>query len=109
MTLVSLPLTLASLPQECIHLPIAFQIFAFMGFVVIGTYLVAKFKQKSFLLKYKNKTSQQLAIIETRALGNRQHLLVVAYQDQKFLLSASPNEIRYLCPLYSPNKNPKLE
>ena len=66
-----------------------------MGFVILGTYVYAKFKQNSFRLKHNGKDLQHLTI----TLGNRQHLIVVAYKNQKILLSASPNEIRYLCEL----------
>ena len=70
-----------------------------MGFVILGTYVYAKFKQNSFRLKHNGKDLQHLTILETRTLGNRQHLIVVAYKNQKILLSASPSEIRYLCEL----------
>ncbi|MDR0393087.1 MAG: flagellar biosynthetic protein FliO [Puniceicoccales bacterium] len=74
------------------------QIGIFMVFVIVGTYVFAKFKQTHFSLKTKNRPSQ-LSILETYALGNRQYLLVVAYNQQKFLLSVHPNGTRYLCTL----------
>ncbi|MDR0756065.1 MAG: flagellar biosynthetic protein FliO [Puniceicoccales bacterium] len=74
------------------------QIGMFMAFVVVGTYAFAKFKQTRFSLKTKNKPSQ-LSILETHALGNRQYLLVVAYNQQKFLLNVHPNGTQYLCTL----------
>ncbi|MDR2396265.1 MAG: flagellar biosynthetic protein FliO [Puniceicoccales bacterium] len=74
------------------------QIGIFMVFVMVGTYAFAKFKQNKFPLKAKNKPSQ-LSILETYALGNRQYLLVVAYNQQKFLLNVHPHGTQYLCTL----------
>ncbi|MDR0646863.1 MAG: flagellar biosynthetic protein FliO [Puniceicoccales bacterium] len=74
------------------------QIGMFMVFVIVGTYAFAKFKQANFSLKVKNKSSQ-LSVLETCALGNRQYLLVVAYNQQKFLLNVHPNGTQYLCTL----------
>lgn len=42
---------------------------------------------------------QQLQIEETRSLGNRQFLVVAAYQNQKFLLGVCPGKIDLLAPL----------
>jgi flagellar biogenesis protein FliO len=74
------------------------QIGIFMVFVIVGTYVFAKLKQTQFLRKTKNKSSQ-LSILETHALGNRQYLIVVAYNQQKFLLNVHPNGTQYLCTL----------
>ena len=43
--------------------------------------------------------AQQLAIAETRALGNRQFLVVAAYGERKFLLGVCPGRIELLAPL----------
>lgn len=40
-----------------------------------------------------------LAIHETRALGNRQYLVVAAYEGRKFLLGVCPGRIDMLAPL----------
>lgn len=40
-----------------------------------------------------------LAIQETRALGNRQYLVVAAYEGRKFLLGVCPGRIDMLAPL----------
>jgi flagellar protein FliO/FliZ len=42
---------------------------------------------------------RQLSIAETRPLGNRQYLVVAAYQDRKFLLGVCPGRIELLTPL----------
>ena len=36
-----------------------------------------------------------------RSLGNRQFLLVVGYEEQRFLLGVTPGKIDYLCTLDS--------
>jgi flagellar protein FliO/FliZ len=41
-----------------------------------------------------------LVISETRSLGNRQYLVVAAYQDKKFLLGVCPGRIELLSPLH---------
>jgi flagellar protein FliO/FliZ len=43
----------------------------------------------------------QLHLLETKVLGNRQFLVVVKYEDNKMLLGVGPGQIQYLCPLDS--------
>jgi flagellar protein FliO/FliZ len=43
--------------------------------------------------------SKKLAIEETRALGNRQYLVVASYEGQKFLVGVTPGQIQMLAPL----------
>jgi flagellar protein FliO/FliZ len=42
---------------------------------------------------------RKLAIAETKSLGNRQYLVVAAYEDKKFLLSVCPGKIELLTSL----------
>ena len=42
---------------------------------------------------------RQLAVTETRALGNRQYLVVADYAGRKFLLGVCPGRIDLLAPL----------
>lgn len=42
---------------------------------------------------------RSLTIEETRSLGNRQYLVVAAYEDKKFLLGVCPGRIDLLAPL----------
>ncbi len=44
---------------------------------------------------------RKLQILETRPLGGRQYLLVVAYDDTRILLGVTPGKIDYICPLDS--------
>ena len=46
-------------------------------------------------------SSHKLKIVESKSLGNRQFLLVVAYEDEKFLLGVYPNGMRFLSKLGS--------
>ncbi len=42
---------------------------------------------------------RKLAIAETRSLGNRQYLVVAAYDERRFLLGVCPGRIELLAPL----------
>ena len=44
-------------------------------------------------------SSHKLKILESKSLGNRQFLLVVAYEGEKFLLGLYPNGMRFLSKL----------
>lgn len=44
---------------------------------------------------------RKLQILEMRPLGNKQFLIVVAYEDTRILLGVTPGKIDYLCPLDS--------
>lgn len=43
--------------------------------------------------------TNKLSILEIRSLGNRQHLMVAAYEGKKFLLGVGTNGIHFLCHL----------
>jgi flagellar protein FliO/FliZ len=49
-----------------------------------------------------SRTMKQLSIAESRALGNRQHLVVADYAGQKFLLGVCPGRIDLLSKLEEP-------
>ena len=51
-------------------------------------------------LKQFNRAPRQLAVEETRSLGNRQYLVVASYQDKKFLIGVCPGRIELLSPLH---------
>lgn len=77
-----------------------------LGYVVLfGALAVSGFyffkNGFSFNLNRSNE-QKRLQILEMRSLGNRQFLLVVGYEDQKFLLGVTPGKIDYLCALDSP-------
>ena len=68
--------------------------------------LLALFAGGAFLLRNgftlfqpKMKGERKLEISETRMLGNRQFLVVAAYEDRKILIGVCPGRIDYLCTL----------
>ncbi|MEO7599976.1 MAG: flagellar biosynthetic protein FliO [Opitutus sp.] len=58
-------------------------------------------------LKQFNRTARQLAVEETRPLGNRQFLVVASYQDKKFLIGVCPGRIELLSALSSNGTEPE--
>jgi flagellar protein FliO/FliZ len=50
----------------------------------------------------------QLNLLETKMLGNRQFLVVVKYEDSKMLLGVGPGQIQYLCPLDSADQDMEI-
>lgn len=46
-----------------------------------------------------SRPGRRLVIEETRSLGNRQYLVVAAYEKKKLLLGVTPGRIKLLCPL----------
>lgn len=50
---------------------------------------------------------RRLAVAETRSLGNRQYLVVAAYDDQRYLLGVCPGRIELLSPLPSAAPPPR--
>ena len=46
-----------------------------------------------------NRSGRRLVIEETRSLGNRQYLIVAAYEEKKLLLGVTPGRIKLLCDL----------
>lgn len=51
-----------------------------------------------------NRDLRHLSVEETRALGNRQYLVVAAYDDKRFLIGVCPGRIEFLTALDSPAK-----
>jgi flagellar protein FliO/FliZ len=49
----------------------------------------------------------QLAIAETRSLGNRQYLVVAAYGEQRFLIGVCPGRLQLLADLPAGAKAPR--
>jgi flagellar protein FliO/FliZ len=45
------------------------------------------------------RSERRLVVAETRALGNRQYLVVAAYDDKRYLLGVCPGRIEMLAPL----------
>ena len=65
----------------------------------VGTWLVWRARQGAPI----GREVRQLSIQETRSLGNRQYLVVAAYEDKKFLLGVCPGRIEMLTSLSGPS------
>jgi flagellar biogenesis protein FliO len=61
-----------------------------------GVYLL---KNGGFPMQRHGGLEKKLQVKETKALGNRQFLIVVEYESSKLLLGVTPGKIDYLCPL----------
>ncbi|HEY0967449.1 MAG TPA: flagellar biosynthetic protein FliO [Opitutaceae bacterium] len=52
-----------------------------------------------------NRELRHLSVEETRALGNRQYLVVAAYDDKRFLIAVCPGRIEFLTALDASSKH----
>lgn len=59
------------------------------------------FLRRFSLRKVRLFSSHKLKILESKSLGNRQFLLVISYENEKFLLGVYPNGMRFLSKLGS--------
>lgn len=66
--------------------------------VIVG---VLCFLRRFSLRRVRLFSSHKLKILESKSLGNRQFLLVVSYESEKFLLGVYPNGMRFLSKLGS--------
>ena len=64
--------------------------------VIVG---VLCFLRRFSLRRVRLFSSHKLKILESKSLGNRQFLLVISYESEKFLLGVYPNGMRFLCKL----------
>lgn len=78
------------------------QVFVFL--IVLGgvALLLRNFARKGKLTLKPNMDGQGLVVAETKALGNKQFLVVVEYGSQKILLGVGPGMINHLCYLTTP-------
>lgn len=60
-------------------------------------------RSKSGALAGLNRAQKKLIVEETRSLGNRQYLVVAAYENKKFLLGICPGKIELIAPLTAPD------
>lgn len=72
----------------------AIYLFLLMVAALIGLWL---YSRKGGLTLKKSGFSNELKIRETKALGNRQFLVVVEYGEQKMLIGVAPGVINHLC------------
>ncbi|MGF1483021.1 MAG: flagellar biosynthetic protein FliO [Opitutales bacterium] len=67
------------------------------GFLLVQRMRQGKGPLKSRINRALGQTEGGLKIEETRMLGNKQYLVVVAYADKKMLIGVGPGLINHLC------------
>lgn len=87
---------------------ICMQILSLLIIIIAVSYLFSLIKRKTFKLKWKSKSQKNLEIIETKFLGNRQFLCVIAYKEQHILIGTGPQGIQFLCSLESGSSKEKI-
>lgn len=70
--------------------------------IIIG---VLCFLRRFSLRRVRLFSPHKLKILESKSLGNRQFLLVIAYESEKFLIGVYPNGMRFLCKLDTDKEN----
>ena len=80
-------------------LGLTIQILGFVLFIGAVAFAYKYCRNTTCSVRSKGKQTRKLEILETKPLGNRQFLLVVAYEKEKFLLGAHPNGIQFLSKL----------
>ncbi len=80
-------------------LGLSIQLLGLILFIVAVAFAYKYCKRATCSVRLKGKQVKKLEILETKPLGNRQFLLVVSYENEKFLLGAYPNGIQFLSKL----------
>lgn len=86
------------------------RILLFLSLLAGGGYCLVRFTKnaKFNALSWGMQKAQEsrLKIKETKALGNRQFLIVVEHDQKSILLATGPNGVHFLCNLSSPSSLP---
>ena len=85
----------------CENFSCVIQLLGVLFFLVAMAYVYRRLKASSPYLNKRGKHDRKLEILETKPLGNRQFLLVVAYENEKILIGVHPNGMRFLSKLNS--------
>ena len=85
----------------CENFSCVLQLIGILFFTIAIAYVYRRLKTASLLPNKKGKSGRKLELLETKPLGNRQFLLVVAYGNEKFLLGVHPNGMQFLSKLNS--------
>ena len=88
----------------CENFSCLLQLLGILFFLVAMAYVYRRLKVSSSHFNKNGKSMRKLEILETKPLGNRQFLLVVAYENEKFLVGVHPNGMQFLSKL-NPDKN----
>jgi flagellar protein FliO/FliZ len=75
-------------------------LFLAIGAAAAGGWLL--WRQRRGPAGFAGRESRKLAVAESRALGNRQYLVVADYDGRKFLIGVCPGRIDMLAPLDCP-------
>jgi flagellar biogenesis protein FliO len=109
---ITLPVTTNSLPVTAPTLPDAnLSIFRVFGalFLVIGLFLGGVWLFRNWQrLAIQRGRNPKLNVLETRSIGGRHALFVVGYEQERFLVSSSPNGVTLLShlPTAQPGEEP---
>ena len=85
----------------CENFSCLLQLLGVLFFVIAMAYAYHRLKASSPHFNKKGKLGRKLEILETKPLGNRQFLLVVAYENEKFLVGVHSNGMQFLSKLNS--------
>lgn len=85
----------------CENFSCILQLLGILFFLVAAAYAYRRLTTSSAYFNKKGKMGRNLEILETKPLGNRQFLLVVAYEHEKFLVGVHPNGMQFLSRLNS--------
>lgn len=88
----------------CENISSLWQLLGIFLFLVLMVYVYHRLKASVPRLKAKGKLGRKLEVLETKPLGNRQFLLVVSYEKDKFLLGVHPNGMQFLSKLPNSEK-----
>ena len=84
---------------SCENFSCVIQLLGVLFFLVAMAYVYRRLKVSSPHFNKSGKNDRKLEILETKPLGNRQFLLVVAYENEKILMGVHPNGMRFLSKL----------
>ena len=86
---VAAPLTVPSLPNASLSV---FRVFGALA-LVIGLFLGGVWLFRNWQRVAQRGTGPKLNVLETRSLGGRHTLHVIGYQQERFLIAASPGGV----------------
>jgi len=93
---VELPLTAPGLPQAGGSLlRVAGALALVLGLFLGGVWMYRNWQR----LGFQQHSAPKLQVVEVRPLGGKHALYVVGYEQERFLLAASPNGVNLLAPL----------
>ena len=83
------------------------RVIAFLGILGAGAYFLTQYNRK-IRVKTSSPNDSRLFIADTRAIGNKQYLVVAQYGEDKHLLGVSSNSINHLAKIEETTPDSKL-